>query len=110
MWLLSGKAGSGGARQSPARRASHSDGGPAVPRMSAEQRAELERQLAEDDQAGDESAEDFEVDWWEETPDGHRRGGRMPWSHAKRLYGQWAPDVFGEAPEPASGPQGTGKG
>ena len=37
---------------------------------------------------------EFEVEWWEEDTDGNRRGGRMPWSTGKKIYGKWAPDLF----------------
>ena len=39
---------------------------------------------------------DFEVEWWEEDTDGNRRGGRMPWNTAKKIYGKWAPDLFAD--------------
>ena len=40
---------------------------------------------------------EFEVEWWEEDTDGNRRGGRMPWSTARKIYGKWAPDLFADA-------------
>ena len=44
--------------------------------------------------ADDPGEPEFEVEWWEEDSDGTRRGGRMPWSTAKKIYGKWAPDLF----------------
>lgn len=40
---------------------------------------------------------EFEVEWWEEDTDGNRRGGRMPWSTGKKIYGKWAPDLFADS-------------
>jgi hypothetical protein len=66
-----------------------------VPKLTPEQRAELEAQLAADDADEDES---YEVDWWEEAADGTRRGGRLPWAKAKGIYGKHFPDLFGDKP------------
>jgi hypothetical protein len=80
-----------------------------VPRLTPEQRAELERQLADDDQAADED-DAFEAEWWEELPDGTRRGGRLPWKKAKGIYGKYAPDLFGDKPPDAGDGGGQGQG
>lgn len=42
--------------------------------------------------------ESYEVEYWEEDPDGSRRGGRMPYSQGKKLFGKRWPDLFGEKP------------
>jgi hypothetical protein len=76
-----------------------------MPKMTPEQRAELEAQLAADDAADDD--ETYEVDWWEETPDGKRRGGRMPWAQGKKVFGSWLPDLFGDKPPAAAAPGKT---
>jgi len=74
-----------------------------------ERRAELERQMAELDAEPDEPA--FSVAWWEESPDGSKRGGEMPWSQGQRVFGKWFPDLFGDKPaEPARPGKDKGSG
>lgn len=70
-----------------------------MPKMSPEQRAELERQLQEDDNAANE--DDFEVEFWNEKG----AGGRMPY-HKARKYFQ---DNFGiDLDPPPSDPNAGG--
>lgn len=57
--------------------------------------------------------DDSEVEWWEEDKDGNRRGGRVPWSKGKAIYGKHFPDLFGEKPpekEKGSNEKGSGGG
>lgn len=58
--------------------------------------------------------DDFSVEWWEEDSKGNRRGGALPWSKGKSIYGVHFPDLFGEKPaEGAKGgtsKEGEGKG
>ena len=53
---------------------------------------------------------EFEVEWWEEDTDGNRRGGRMPWSTGKKIYGKWAPDLFADADDDADDDDGKSDG
>lgn len=64
--------------------------------------AELQRRAEEPDNDG---GEDFDVEWWEEDESGKRRGGRVPWSTGKKMYGAYFPGLFGEKP-----PEGDGGG
>lgn len=64
--------------------------------LSKKEQAELDRLTAKADEPGE---PEFEVEWWEEDSDGTRRGGRMPWSTAKKIYGKWAPDLFADKDE-----------
>jgi hypothetical protein len=69
-----------------------------------ERRKELEAELAALDDPGED--ESFTVEYWEEGPDGTRRGGSMPYSKGKAFFAKWAPDLFGDKPaegEPAEG-------
>ena len=52
---------------------------------------------------------EFEVEWWEEDTDGNRRGGRMPWSTARKIYGKWAPDLFKDPDEDEDEDEGKDK-
>ena len=52
---------------------------------------------------------EFEVEWWEEDTEGNRRGGRLPWSKGKALYGKHFPDLFADKPEPAADDEDEGK-
>jgi hypothetical protein len=61
-----------------------------------ERRKELEAELAKLDEPDPD--EGFEVEYWEEGPDGTRRGGRMPYSKGKAFFAKWAPDLFGDQP------------
>lgn len=45
-----------------------------------------------------EESDDFSVEWWEEDSKGNRRGGALPWSKGKSIYGSHFPDLFGEKP------------
>lgn len=65
-------------------------------RLTPEERAELEARLAADD--GEDDDESYEVEWWEEDAKGNRRGGRLPWSQGKKIYGKYAPDLFEAKP------------
>lgn len=79
-------------------------------KLSDEEKATLEALTAKANSADDE--DDFDVDWWEEGPDGTRRGGRIPWSKGKSIYGKHFPDLFGDKP-PSDGkddPKDDGKG
>lgn len=76
-------------------------------------RSKKEQALLESlQQKADEPGEpEFEVEWWEEDSDGNRRGGRLPWSTAKRIYGKWDKELFGDEDEDEGGDSGQdGKG
>jgi hypothetical protein len=66
-----------------------------VAKMTAEQRAELERRLAEDDEEPEDyDSDDFEA--WEEAPDGTRRGTRTTVRTARRHGPDWVKAFFAE--------------
>lgn len=58
-----------------------------MPKMSPEQRAALEQQLAEDDQAEDES--DFEIEIW----NGDGDGARLPFSKGKAYLARFGIEI-----------------
>jgi hypothetical protein len=64
--------------------------------LSKDEKAQLDA-LTKKSQEPDED-DSFEVEFWQENADGSRRGGKMPWSKGKAIYGQMFPDLFGEAP------------
>ena len=68
-------------------------------KLTPEQRAELEAQLAADD---DDEDEGYEVQFYEKNADGHERGGTMPWKQGKKVFGSFFPDLFGDKPPAAS--------
>jgi hypothetical protein len=64
--------------------------------LSKEEKAQLDA-LTKKSQEPDPD-DSFEVEFWQENPDGSRHGGRAPWSQGKRVFGQMFPDLFGEKP------------
>lgn len=84
-------------------------------KLSDEEKATLDALTAKS-QATDDDDND-EVEWWEEDDKGNRRGGRVPWSKGKQIYGKHFPDLFGDKPpagekgkEGGAGKEGDGKG
>jgi len=70
-----------------------------VPKMTPQQRAALEAQLLEDDEADDDDA-NFTGSWWEEDPKtGRKRGGEVTGRSGLNIMRKWAPDLF-DPPEP----------
>jgi len=77
-------------------------------KLSKAEREELERQLAEDDlQPADYDADDFE--WYEDTPDGQRKGGRTSVRAARNHGPAWVKEFFAAPPAPDEG-DGQAKG
>lgn len=70
-----------------------------MPKLTAEQRAELERQLQEDDETDD---EDYEVEIWNDKG----AGGRLPYRKAKKHF----QDHFGIDLDPPTDPQNDPSG
>ena len=65
-------------------------------KLSDKDAAELARLQGLADAPDDD--ESWEVEYWEEGPDGTRRGGRMPYAKGKAFFERWAPDLFGAKP------------
>jgi hypothetical protein len=65
--------------------------------LSKEEKAQLDALTAKANDPGPD--ESFQVEYWEEAPDGTRRGGTVPWSQGKKMFGKWLPDLFGDKPE-----------
>lgn len=74
--------------------------------LSDEEKATLAA-LTKKGQEPDEG-DDVAVEWWEEDDKGNRRGGTLPWSKGKSIYGKHFPDLFGE--KPATDDKGGDKG
>lgn len=64
--------------------------------LTDEEKGILEK-LTEKSKEPDEG-DDFSVEWWEEDNKGNRRGGALPWSKGKSIYGHHFPDLFGDKP------------
>lgn len=71
--------------------------------LSKEERAQLDALTKKADEPDED--EGFEVEYWEERPDGTRRGGRMPWAQGKKAFGAWLPDLFGDKPPEEETPE-----
>lgn len=78
--------------------------------LSEEEKQQLAALQAKEQDPGDGGGEDFDVEWWEEDETGKRRGGRVPWSTGKKMYGSYFPTLFGEAPPGGDGGNGGGDG
>jgi hypothetical protein len=64
-------------------------------KMTAEERAELEARLAaDDDEPEPHDGDDYE--WWEEAPDGTRRGARTSVRAARSHGPDWSKAFFSE--------------
>lgn len=75
-----------------------------MPKMTKEERAELEARLAaDDDEPEAHDGDDYE--WWEEAPDGTRRGARTSVRAARSHGPDWSKAFFAEQKA-----EGDGKG
>jgi hypothetical protein len=71
--------------------------------LSEEEKATLAALQAKESEPDGDGGEDFDVEWWTEDESGTRKGGRVPWSTGKKMYGSFFPELFGEKP-----PEGEG--
>jgi hypothetical protein len=79
-----------------------------MPKMTPQERAALEAQLLQDDEADDDDA-NFAGSWWEEDPKtGRRRGGEVTGRTGLGIMRKWAPDLF-EAPQADESGDGPAK-